>query len=114
MTEDERLEAINQIANGYGMSLLDMVDGDWRLALSVSIALLGSTLAQTALALEEDPGPLLEDSQRAVGATALAFYEKLSTNTDQQSVEKTNEKAVDNRSREVYKAALRTGEQDDD
>ena len=78
MTEDERLEIINQLSNGYGMHLLDLVDGDWDLARSVAVALLASTLAQAALARKEDFAETVEEALVASRGAAEAFYEKLS------------------------------------
>lgn len=76
MTEEEtqRVEQINQIANGFGQTLLTICRGDWDLALSVSLTLFASTCAQAAIENSDDVGELFDSMGEPARAATLAFH----------------------------------------
>ena len=78
MTEDkERVDAINQIANGFGQTLLTLTGGDWDLAMSVCVSLLASTVAQGAFNHGDDVGEVFDSIGGPARVTTLAVYAEL-------------------------------------
>jgi len=74
MTDEERLEAINTISNGFGQTLLTMVDGDWDLAKSIAATLLASCIAQGAFENGDDPRDVFEECGAGIWAATEAFH----------------------------------------
>lgn len=75
MAEDDkqRVEQINQIANGFGQTLLTICGGDWDLALSVALTLFASTCAQSAYEHGESAEDVFEECGPAARAATIAF-----------------------------------------
>lgn len=69
----ERVELVNKLTNNVGQMLLTVCEGDWDLALSVSLALFSSTVAQSAVSHEENAEELFEELGGPARAAVLAF-----------------------------------------
>lgn len=75
----ERVDQINQIANGFGQTLLTICKGDWDLALSVSITLFASTCAQSALEHDEPAEKVFDECGPPARLAVLAFYDEFTS-----------------------------------
>lgn len=94
MTEQEkreRVELINQLANGFGQSLLTMCKGDWDLALSVSLTLFASTLAQGAINNGEEATTVFEEIGPVAYATVVAFEKEFKEEPAEEPAEESEE-----------------------
>lgn len=69
----ERVELVNKLTNNMGQMLLTICDGDWDLALSVSLALFASTVAQSAVTHEESAEELFDELGLPARNAVLTF-----------------------------------------
>jgi hypothetical protein len=69
----ERVELVNKLTNNMGQMLLTICDGDWDLALSVSVSLFASTVAQAAVTHEESAEALFEEMGGPARNAVLVF-----------------------------------------
>lgn len=75
MADDkERTDQINNLANGLGASLLNIVRGDWDLALSVATTLFASCVAQSALEHGDNVEDVFNECGEPARAATMAFY----------------------------------------
>ena len=72
--DQERIDLINQLANGLGGSLLEICRGDWDLALSVATTLFASCVAQAAIHHEEDVEALFNECGEPAYRATMAFH----------------------------------------
>ena len=75
--EQERVDQVNQISNGFGQTLLTITDGDWDLALSVAGNLLASCIAQATLDHGDEIEHVFNETGKGVFAATMAFYAEL-------------------------------------
>lgn len=75
-TAEQRVEMINQMANGFGQTLLTLTKGDWDMALSVATTLFASTCAQAALEHDEPVEQLFDECGPPARVATLAFYDE--------------------------------------
>lgn len=76
---ESRVELVNKLTNNMGQALLTLTDGDWDLTLSVTVSLLASTVAQSAVAHGESAEELFDEIGTPTRATVLAFEKSLLT-----------------------------------
>lgn len=72
--DQERIDAINRLTNNMGQMLLTVCDGDWDLALSVSVALFSSCCAQAAVENDEDVIELFDSCGVPAREATTKFY----------------------------------------
>lgn len=83
----DRLDAVNQLVNGLGSSLLTLTSGDWDLALSAALGLFASVIAQAAVEKGEDVERLFDEIGAPTRAAVLAFYKTFKAADDAASEE---------------------------
>ncbi|MBI1316388.1 hypothetical protein GC167_05950 [bacterium] len=71
--KEPRVELVNKLTNNMGQMLLTLADGDWDLALSVSLSLFASTVAQSAVAHEESAEELFDEMGPPARNAVLTF-----------------------------------------
>lgn len=80
--DKQRVDQINQITNGFGQTMLTICEGDWDLALSVSLSLFSSVCAQAAFANDESAEEVFDECGPAARAATLAFETALKREED--------------------------------
>lgn len=79
----ERLDAINRVANNLGQTLLTVCEGDWDLALSISVVLFSSCCAQVALESGDNVQDLFDGCGVSAHKATMAFYNKFKDADDE-------------------------------